>query len=143
MHEQINDIVPLIRKHFDFLQKDFAFSCQRTWNEYMSRHQGAEYVSKHLAIIVEQPDSPIFEVHLSFQTNGGTTRRNLDEIIAPELWAARPLGHAWPRPIQEDDEQLRFLGSCLRSALPNFLREPTTAQGGSKPGSKSAKEHAP
>src|SRR5687767_2707120 len=70
MSDGINDILPLIRKHFDFLNTEYGFSCQRTWSDYMARYQGAEYRRDHLTIKVEQADSPIFEVHLKVEMQG-------------------------------------------------------------------------
>lgn len=64
MSDPINEIVPLIRKHFDFLVSDYGFVCVRTWNEYMSRYQGAEYNSGRATILVEQADSPILDVRI-------------------------------------------------------------------------------
>src|SRR5687767_6590076 len=121
MSDGINDILPLIRKHFDFLNTEYGFSCQRTWSDYMARYQGAEYRRDHPTIKVEQADSPIFEVHLKVEMQGEALSGRLENMISPKSWAERPQGHAWPRPIQQDEEQLRFLAACLRHVIPGFL----------------------
>jgi hypothetical protein len=117
MSDQINNLVPLIRKHFDFLVTELGFQCTRTWNDYMSRYQGAEYESEHATVLVEQADRPMLEVRLADRRAGSRFSVSLEEIVReadPEAWARRPLGYAWPRPIEQDEEQMRFLAECLR-----------------------------
>lgn len=117
MSGQINSLVPLIRKHFDFLVTEHGFQCARTWSEYMSRYQGAEYRSQHVMVSVEQSDSPVLGVRLVDRRTDPRLDLGLDQIVQeadPQVWARRPQGCAWPRPIEQDEEQLRFLAECLR-----------------------------
>jgi hypothetical protein len=117
MSDQINNLVPLIRKHFDFLVTELGFQCARTWNEYMSRYQGVEYCSEHVIVSVEHSDSPVLDVRLADRRTDPRFGLSLEEIVRevdPQVWARRPLGCAWPRPIEQDEEQLRFLAECVR-----------------------------
>jgi hypothetical protein len=125
MSGHINDIVPLIRKHFDFLVTDWGYECVRTWNEYMSRYQGAEYHSARATVFVEQADSPILDVRIMDRQAHRGSALDLEEIVReadPEAWSRRPQGHAWPRPIEQDDEQLRFLSECTRRFCGGWLQ---------------------
>lgn len=125
MSGQINNLVPLIRKHFDFLITDLGFMCVRSWNEHMSREQGVEYQSARVTVVVEQPDSPIIEVWLRDRKCARHASLSLDEIMQesdPEAWQRRPNGYAWPRPVEQDDEQLRFLSECTRRYCDAWLR---------------------
>lgn len=117
MSGQINDLVPLIRKHFDFLITDWAFECVRTWNEYMARYQGVEYQSNRARVIIQQPDGPTLDVHFMDRHSDPRFALSLEDIMKeadPELLARRPRGWAWPRPMEQDDEQLHFLTDCTR-----------------------------
>ncbi len=91
----------------------------------MSRYQGAEYRSEELAVLVEQADSPILDVRLTDGHSDRRTSLSLEEIVReadPEAWSRRPQGCAWPRPIEQDDEQLRFLAECMRRFCGVWLR---------------------
>jgi hypothetical protein len=113
----INDLVPLIRKHFDFLITDWGFECVRTWNEYMAREQGVEYQSERVRVMVQQPDSPILDVRFTDRSSDSRLSLTLEDVVMeadPEIWAQRPRGLSWPRPIEQDDEQLSFLADCTR-----------------------------
>jgi hypothetical protein len=124
MSGYINDLVPLIRKHFDFLITDWAFECVRTWNEYMARDQGVEYQSDRVRVIIQQPDSPTLDVHFTDCHSDSRFALSLEDIMKeadPELWSRRPRGWAWPRPIEQDDEQLHFLADCTRKYCHSWL----------------------
>ena len=114
-------MVPLIRKHFDFLVLEFGFECTRTWDQYMSRYQGAEYKRADLTIQVEQPDSPILEVRVLDEIEGKERVRDLREIAGEEAWSKWPEGDAWPRPLEQDERALQFLAVKTKEVLPGLL----------------------
>jgi hypothetical protein len=117
MSGHINNLVPLIRKHFDFLVTDWGFRFVRSWDDYMSRYQGAEYQSERVVVLVEQADSPTLDVRFMDRQGDRRVSLSLEDVMqeADEtVWSLRPQGSAWPRPIEQDDEQLRFLADCTR-----------------------------
>lgn len=91
----------------------------------MDRHQGVEFQSEHVIVLVEQVDSPILDVRFMDRNSDRRACLSLEEIVReadPDVWSRRPLGSAWPRPTEQDDEQLRFLSECTRQFCGAWLR---------------------